>query len=84
MNIPKFLIFCLIGLTVLSCNRKVMKATESSAATADVKLAKPIDALATKETKALYKNLLLLSSDHTLFGHQHATEYGHGWAGEER
>lgn len=82
MNIPKFLIFCLIGLTVLSCNRKVMKATESSAATADVKLAKPIDALATKETKALYKNLLLLSTSHTLFGHQHATEYGHGWSGD--
>lgn len=45
-------------------------------------LAKPIDALATKETKALYKNLLLLSSNHTLFGHQHATEYGHGWSGD--
>ena len=42
-----------------------------------------IDADATKETKALYYNLKKLSKDHTLFGHQHATQYGHGWAGEE-
>src|SRR3982751_5604981 len=44
---------------------------------------KPIDARATKETKALYKNLGKLSKKHTLFGHQHATEYGHGWSSEE-
>jgi mannan endo-1,4-beta-mannosidase len=44
---------------------------------------KPIDPDATRETKALYKNLHKLSKKHTLFGHQHATEYGHGWAGEE-
>ncbi|HUR12367.1 MAG TPA: glycosyl hydrolase, partial [Flavitalea sp.] len=43
---------------------------------------KPIDAAATKETKALFKNLKKLSRNHTLFGHQHATEYGHGWAGD--
>ncbi|WP_187263495.1 glycoside hydrolase family 26 protein [Pontibacter beigongshangensis] len=42
-----------------------------------------IDAKATKETKALFQNLWQLSKKHTLFGHQHATEYGHGWAGEE-
>ncbi len=42
-----------------------------------------IDAKATKETKALYKNLKRLSQSHILFGHQHATEYGHGWSGEE-
>jgi len=42
-----------------------------------------IDAKATKETKALYKNLEQLSGKHILFGHQHATEYGHGWSGEE-
>ena len=43
---------------------------------------KPIDIHATKETKALFKNLMELSKKHTLFGHQHATEYGHGWAGD--
>lgn len=43
----------------------------------------PIDHKATKETKALYKNLKRLSKNHTLFGHQHATEYGHGWSGDE-
>jgi len=41
-----------------------------------------IDAKATKESKALYKNLHKLSEKHTLFGHQHATEYGHGWEGD--
>ncbi len=44
--------------------------------------AQPIDAKATKETRALYQNLKKLSKDHTLFGHQHATQYGHGWAGD--
>lgn len=43
---------------------------------------RPIDGRATKETKALYKNLYVLSKEHTLFGHQHATEYGHGWSGD--
>ena len=41
------------------------------------------DASATAETKALYQNLQKLSKDHILFGHQHATEYGHGWRGDE-
>ena len=43
---------------------------------------KPIDAEATKETKNLYNNLHKLSENHILFGHQHATQYGHGWFGE--
>lgn len=37
---------------------------------------------ATKETKALYRNLNKLAKKHILFGHQHATEYGHGWQGD--
>jgi mannan endo-1,4-beta-mannosidase len=41
-----------------------------------------IDDKATKETKALFENLDRLSEDHILFGHQHATEYGHGWYGD--
>jgi len=41
-----------------------------------------IDAKATEETKALYRNLHKLSEKHILFGHQHATEYGHGWYGD--
>jgi mannan endo-1,4-beta-mannosidase len=44
---------------------------------------KLIDKDATRETHALFKNLNKLSKKHTLFGHQHATEYGHGWSGEE-
>jgi mannan endo-1,4-beta-mannosidase len=43
---------------------------------------KPIDVAATRETKALYRNLQKLSKKHTLFGQQHATEYGHGWSGD--
>ncbi len=42
-----------------------------------------IDARATRETKALYKNLGKLAHKGILFGHQHATEYGHGWYGDE-
>lgn len=42
-----------------------------------------VDKNATKETKALFKNLYKLSQQHILFGHQHATEYGHGWAGDD-
>lgn len=42
-----------------------------------------IDSKATPQTKALFTNLARLSSKHTLFGHQHATEYGHGWYGKE-
>lgn len=42
-----------------------------------------IDKNATKETKALFNNLKELSKKHILFGHQHATEYGHGWVGDQ-
>jgi mannan endo-1,4-beta-mannosidase len=41
-----------------------------------------IDKSATAETKALFNNLNKLSKHHTLFGHQHALEYGHGWEGD--
>jgi mannan endo-1,4-beta-mannosidase len=41
-----------------------------------------IDKSATSETKALFINLHKLSKHHTLFGHQHALEYGHGWEGD--
>ncbi|HYE53662.1 MAG TPA: glycosyl hydrolase [Chitinophagaceae bacterium] len=41
-----------------------------------------VDPHATIETKALYRNLHKLAENHILFGHQHATEYGHGWQGD--
>ena len=41
-----------------------------------------IDPKATRETKALYHYLHHLAQKHILFGHQHATEYGHGWSGD--
>jgi mannan endo-1,4-beta-mannosidase len=40
------------------------------------------DRQATPETEALFRNLHRLSRKHVLFGHQHATEYGHGWSGD--
>jgi len=43
---------------------------------------KPIDGQATAETKALFANLWKLSKKHTLFAHQHDTQYGHGWYGD--
>ncbi len=42
----------------------------------------PIDKNATRETKRLYQNLKRVSNRNILFGHQHATEYGHGWMGD--
>ena len=42
-----------------------------------------VDDQATTETRALFNNLQVLAQNHTLFGHQHATEYGHGWYGDE-
>ena len=42
----------------------------------------PIDNQATAQTIALFQNLAELSRNHVLFGHQHATEYGHGWSGD--
>ena len=42
-----------------------------------------VDKRATTETKALFNNLKQLSKTNILFGHQHATEYGHGWSGDE-
>lgn len=42
-----------------------------------------VDMKATAETKALFVNLKKLSATNILFGHQHATEYGHGWSGDE-
>src|SRR5688500_16107747 len=43
---------------------------------------KPIDKEASVETKALFRSLKKSSKKHTLFGHQHATEYGRGWRNE--
>ena len=42
----------------------------------------PIDKKVTKETANLFYNLNELSKKYILFGHQHATEYGHGWFGD--
>lgn len=47
------------------------------------KKSKPIDRKATPETVALFQNLMKLSENHTLFGHQNSTEYGRGWSGDE-
>lgn len=41
-----------------------------------------IDKKATAETKNLFNSLWKLSDKNILFGHQHATEYGHGWSGD--
>src|SRR5947208_840835 len=71
--------FCVIlsfGVMAAGCNHKMVAV--SSGANAPVL----VDQNATPETKALFHNLKTLSQEHTLFGHQHATEYGHGWAGD--
>lgn len=76
--------FC-IGIAVVivatGCSTKTtaIKGRESTPAMTAPTLA---DANATPETKALFYHLKALSKEHTLFGHQHATEYGHGWSGD--
>lgn len=42
----------------------------------------PVNAKATKETKALYQNLYKLLNDAVLFGHQDDLAYGIGWSYE--
>lgn len=60
-----------------NCSRKNIPQINSSHSSL-----KLVDENATQETKALFNNLKKLSKDHTLFGHQHATQYGHGWSGD--
>ena len=67
----KFLLILLLVITAVSCSKS---AGDNSR--------KMVDPNATDETRNLYKNLGELAREHTLFGHQHATEYGHGWAGD--
>jgi mannan endo-1,4-beta-mannosidase len=78
MRFP-FLLLVSIGLIDFSCNHKMIAEGHSSGADN----AAMIDVKATRQTKALFQNLMTLSKEHTLFGHQHAMEYGHGWAGDE-
>lgn len=73
-----FLLLVSLGFIATACNHKMVAANHASNSTG----AALIDANATTETKALFQNLMSLSQAHTLFGHQHATEYGHGWAGD--
>lgn len=43
-----------------------------------------IDDKATVETKHLFTNMYWLAHGNSImFGHQHATEYGHGWSGDD-
>jgi mannan endo-1,4-beta-mannosidase len=67
----KKLLILLVTLTLISCNKKVSEPEK-----------RLIDSNATTETRNLFKNLDILAENHTLFGHQHATEYGHGWSGD--
>lgn len=67
----KQLIILLIAISIIACNDPVSGPEK-----------RLIDNNATSETKNLFKNLDKLAESHTLFGHQHATEYGHGWRGD--
>jgi hypothetical protein len=44
----------------------------------------PSDTRATKETKALFKNMMKLSSKGTMIGHQDALSYGIGWFADSK
>src|SRR3954469_22623795 len=68
-------------LTIACSNKKIFSGDNEKMARSSKGL-KLVDRHATAETKALFDNLMQLSKEHTLFGHQHATEYGHGWSGD--
>jgi mannan endo-1,4-beta-mannosidase len=71
----------LLLITGSHCSHKTAAVTRSQATR--IKTAATLaDTAATPETRALFQNLMTLSKTHTLFGHQHATEYGHGWSGD--
>lgn len=72
------ILFLFVALVFANCGTKYITAPGNLQSSA-IKL---VDENATLQTKALYFNLKQLSKTHTLFGHQHATEYGHGWAGD--
>ena len=83
--VTRFSIAVLFFVVVLTpgCSRK-MGSGGNASNTTTTGLLLPIDNKATPETNALFRNLYKISADgQTLFGHQHATEYGHGWAGDE-
>jgi mannan endo-1,4-beta-mannosidase len=67
----KYPFILLLAIITVSCSRN-----------AGDNYPKMVDPDATTETRNLYKNLGNLAREHTLFGHQHATEYGHGWSGD--
>ncbi len=75
------LFYLFLIVVVSSCSSRTVpgggNATSSGAGAINL-----VDQNATAETRALFYNLMELSKSHTLFGHQHATEYGHGWYGE--
>ncbi|MET0635316.1 MAG: glycosyl hydrolase [Chitinophagaceae bacterium] len=69
-----------VGLMIITgCNYQKQAGTTTSSPSVETNT---IDKNATAETKILFNNMLVLSRQHILFGHQHATEYGHGWANE--
>lgn len=57
----------------------IMSCLLSMKANSQVRL---IDHKATNETRQLAERLYNVAGKHILFGHQHATEYGRGWEGE--
>jgi len=71
------------AITLQHINSFLLVAVISFTSCAGVRYGSPIDNNATQETVNLYRNLAKLSKRHTLFGHQHSTEYGHGWSGDE-
>jgi mannan endo-1,4-beta-mannosidase len=81
MNRNALVIGIAVLVTTIGCSRKSTAVTDNET-NLMARVAGLADAGATPETIALFYNLMSLSKEHTLFGHQHATEYGHGWAGD--
>lgn len=67
---------------MVACSNKRIASGDNRTMAGSLPHVSLVDKNATSETKALFYNLMKLSKEQTLFGHQHATEYGHGWAGD--
>jgi len=76
LHFSSILTFALFAMFFVSCSGSQAKYEKSIRE-------KMVDSQATVETVALFDNLWKLSKNHVLFGHQHATEYGRGWNGDD-
>ena len=76
---PNLVVLAVLAVALAACTAGARSAPPTAAA---ARLPRPVDALATAETRALFANLRRLPSRGVLFGHQETLAYGFTWRGE--